>query len=319
MFPDQKKDLDKFRQYLEESSNEMAPLKVWQFQELSLQASERIMNAPKDEALKVLTNIAQNFPMQAKGLVKTVVNPELKQEMKSNSDAFASTLNLQSSDTALFINGMFYDIDLVDIYGILDILRQELRTMEGLFKVGLGNKRLASLLALDFGDSNANQEFAIDIRDSAINWINDIENDSKYSRWSSSLMELLRPTFPGMLRQVRRNLFNLVLIIDPTEPKSRDLVKLLESFVVHTAPLRVGIVFAVDASTDLYGLKDAGVAMQCAFNYVSQKRDPLAALSFIKTVSGPYIDSKTGLYVTECSRDLVVNVTVFRQAGYKQG
>ena len=74
MFPDNKKDLEKFRQHLEESSNEMAPLKVWQFQELSLQAAERIMSAPRDEALKVFTNIAQNFPMQAKGLVKTVVN-----------------------------------------------------------------------------------------------------------------------------------------------------------------------------------------------------------------------------------------------------
>lgn len=42
----------------------MAPLKVWQFQELSLQAAERIMSAPKDEALKVFTNIAQNFPLQ---------------------------------------------------------------------------------------------------------------------------------------------------------------------------------------------------------------------------------------------------------------
>lgn len=41
----------------------MAPLKVWQFQELSLQAAERIMNAPKEESLKVLTYVAQNFPM----------------------------------------------------------------------------------------------------------------------------------------------------------------------------------------------------------------------------------------------------------------
>lgn len=56
--------------------------------------------------------------------------------MKRNSDIFASNLNLQPSDTALFINGMYYDIDLVDVFGVLDILRQELRTMEGLHKIG---------------------------------------------------------------------------------------------------------------------------------------------------------------------------------------
>lgn len=209
LYPEHKKDLQKLRQHLEETSNEMAALKVWQFQELSLQAAERIMSAPKDEALNVFTNIAQNFPMQAKALVKTVVNNELKKEMKRNSDIFMSTLNLQPTDTALFVNGMFYDVDLTDVYGILEVLRQELRTMEGLYNIGIGNKRLSSLLGLDFGDTNS-QEFAIDIRDSAISWVNDIETDSKYSRWSSSLMELLRPTFPGMIRQVRKNLFNLV-------------------------------------------------------------------------------------------------------------
>ena len=69
---------------------------------------------------------------------------------------------------------------------------------------------MSKLLALDLSNDVNNQDFAIDIRDSAIIWVNDIENDFRYSRWSSSLTELLRPTFPGMLRNVRRNLYNLV-------------------------------------------------------------------------------------------------------------
>ncbi|XP_065164353.1 UDP-glucose:glycoprotein glucosyltransferase isoform X2 [Atheta coriaria] len=286
IFPDHKQQLDKFKQHLEESSNEMAPLKVWQFQELSLQAAERIMNAPRDEALKVFTNLAQNFPMQAKALVKTVVSSELKKEMRRNQEIFGATLNLQPSDTALFINGLYYDVDVVDIFGILDVVRQELRTMEGLHNIGLGNARLSSLLSVDFSDSNNGQEFAMDIRDSAINWINDIEKDSKYSRWGTSLMDLLRPTFPGMLRQVRKNLFNLVIIIDPLNKETRTLLKLVESFVIHTAPLRVGLVLSASSSSSLTGLEDAGVAMVCAFNYVSQKKDPAAALNFITTVLG---------------------------------
>lgn len=144
-------------------------------------------------------------------MVKTIVKPEMKKEIRKNQDIFTSTLNLQASDTALFINGMFFDLDLVDIYTILETIRQELRAMEGLHGIGIDNNQLNSLLSLDFSDSSSgSQEFAMDIRDSAINWINDIEHDSQYSRWSSSVMELLKPTFPGMLRQVRRNLFNLV-------------------------------------------------------------------------------------------------------------
>ncbi|XP_028131393.1 UDP-glucose:glycoprotein glucosyltransferase [Diabrotica virgifera virgifera] len=284
IFPNLKNQLDKFKTHLEDTSSELAPLKVWQFQELSLQAAERIMNAPREEALKILTNTAQNFPMQAKGLAKTTVNADLKAEMKKNSNMFAAHLNLQPSDTALFINGMFYDIDLVDVYGILEILRQELKTMEGLHGLGIGNKRMSSLLELDFGDDQNGQDFAIDIRDSAINWINDIEQDPKYARWSSSLMELLRPTFPGMLRQVRRNLYNLVLIIDPTDKSSAELLKLVESFVVHTAPIRVGLVFNVTAKSDVTGLEDVGVAMQCALNYITQSKDAATALTFVRTL-----------------------------------
>jgi UDP-glucose:glycoprotein glucosyltransferase len=65
-------------------------------------------------------------------------------------------------------------------------------------------------LALDISNTGDNRNFVIDIRDSAILWINDIENDFRYKRWSSSLSELLRPTFPGMLRNIRRNFYNLV-------------------------------------------------------------------------------------------------------------
>ncbi|XP_019756037.2 UDP-glucose:glycoprotein glucosyltransferase [Dendroctonus ponderosae] len=286
LFPDLRNNLDKFKQHLEDSSNELAALKVWEFQELSLQAAERIMNAPKDEALKVFTNIAQNFPMQAKALVKTVVNPDLKMEMKINADIFGSTLNLQPSDTALFINGMFYDIDVIDIYSILDILRQELKTMEGLHALGLSNGKLRAVLHLDFSESSGSPEFAIDIRDSAINWLNDIEQDTKFRYWATSLMDLLRPTFPGMLRQIRKNLYNLVLIIDPTDTSLRPLLKIVESFVVHATPIRTGLVFRVNSSKSVSGLDDAGVAMLCAFNYVQQSKGPIAAFSFLRSMLG---------------------------------
>lgn len=79
---------------------------------------------------------------------------------------------------------------------------------------GFSNKKMSKLLALDLSGGRDNQNFAMDIRDSAVNWMNDIENDSRYNRWSPSLSELVRPTFPGMLRNIRRNLYNLVSLSD---------------------------------------------------------------------------------------------------------
>lgn len=95
--------------------------------------------------------------------------------------------------------------------------------MMALIFAGVKQHQMAALLALDFvspstpssigaSSSVGSTEYALDIRDSAVMWVNDIENDKQYRRWSESLMELLRPTFPGMLRSVRKNIYNLVRI-----------------------------------------------------------------------------------------------------------
>lgn len=47
-------------------SGELAPLKAWQFQELSLQAAQRIMSGPSQDAIQTFIHIAQNFPTQVR-------------------------------------------------------------------------------------------------------------------------------------------------------------------------------------------------------------------------------------------------------------
>ncbi|XP_043524018.1 UDP-glucose:glycoprotein glucosyltransferase isoform X3 [Frieseomelitta varia] len=281
LFPDKQSELDKLQIHLLETSHEIGALKVWQFQELSHQAAERIMNSPTNEAINILTDISQNFPMQAKSLIRTKVNNEMKKEMKLNQAMFSTSLNIQPTDTALFINGLFFDLEAVDVLSLLESLRSELRVMESLRKIGFSNKEMSTLLALDLSTNMDKQEFAMDIRDSAINWINDIEQDSAYARWSSSLTELLRPTFPGMLRNIRRNLYNLVLIINPLSGESTPLLTLAQSLYLHSAPLRVGFVFVTNYNTSITGLSDASVAVNNAFHYFVETKGSEHALQFL--------------------------------------
>lgn len=165
---------------------------------------------------------------------------------------------------------------------------------------GVPHSQIATLLALDLGSNSGNGglnggrggtsggnngiEYALDIRDSAVRWINDIENDPQYRRWPSTLSELLRPTFPGMLRSIRRNLYHLVLVIDPSISKSWPLLRLAESFLVHNAPLRIGLVIVVNSSNKITGLNDGGVALLCAFNYISETSGLSQGLGFITEV-----------------------------------
>uniref|UniRef100_A0A8D8LP14 UDP-glucose:glycoprotein glucosyltransferase n=1 Tax=Cacopsylla melanoneura TaxID=428564 RepID=A0A8D8LP14_9HEMI len=225
LYPDQVPSLVKLKTALLESTNEMAPLKVWQFQDLSQQAAQRILDAPHEDQLRTLVHIAQNFPVQARSLVSVKVSAEFRKELKHNQDQFINSLSLGVSEAALYMNGLYFDVDLIDVGKLLDTVRHELRVMQGLFSIGITDESLQKLLSLDLSPSSKT-EYGLDIRDSAVQWINDIEKDGKYTRWSFSLMDLLRPTFPGMLRNIRRNLYSLVIICNPAHAASIPLIKL---------------------------------------------------------------------------------------------
>lgn len=268
--PELETELSQLKSHFLESRHELAPMKVWQLQHLSMQTAQRIMSAPEEEQLQQLAHLAQNFPVLARSLVRTKVDDKMKREILKNQAILSSQFDINPSDAALFVNGMQFDLDYVDMYTLLDHIRTEQRVMEGLHKLGVDSKALNTLLSLDMSESK--QEYGIDIKDTSILWINDIENDKAYRKWSTSTSELLRPTYPGMLRSIRKNFHNLVIIADPTKSTTGDIIRLVEGFVTHNAPVRIGFVMEVSSDQMLRGLDDAGVAMICAFNYVAQGR-----------------------------------------------
>ncbi|XP_013111446.1 UDP-glucose:glycoprotein glucosyltransferase [Stomoxys calcitrans] len=280
-FPTMVHSLDKLRQSLLQGNDEIAQLKAWEFQDLGLQAAQAIAEIDGEEALKILQYTAHNFPMQARALLGHKVSDQLRSEVKHNTEVFGRNLNIVPPDGALFVNGLFFDADSMDLNSLIETLRTEVRVLESLHKSQVRGGLASALLALDFSGSGS-KEFAIDIRDSAITWINDIEQDVQYRRWPSSVMDLLRPTFPGMLRNIRKNVFNLVLIVDPLQPTSRSLIKLAESFVLHLAPVRLGLVFDARQASDDNQIDYLSIS--CAFNYVMQKKDARSALSFLTDI-----------------------------------
>ncbi|EMP42619.1 UDP-glucose:glycoprotein glucosyltransferase 1 [Chelonia mydas] len=289
LYPDLKEELKELRKHLIESTNEMAPLKVWQLQDLSFQTAARILAAPTVDALTVMKDLSQNFPTKARAITKTVVSSELRSEIEENQKYFKGTLGLQSGDSALFINGLHIDLDTQDIFSLFDVLRNEARVMEGLHSLGIEGLSLHNVLKLNIQPSDS--DYAVDIRSPAISWINNLEIDSRYNSWPSSVQELLRPTFPGVIRQIRKNFHNFVLIVDPSHESTAELLNVAEMFFSNHIPLRIGLVFVVNDLEDVDGLQDAGVALLRAFNYVAQEVDNNYAF---QTVISIYNKVKTG-------------------------
>lgn len=81
--PEVNERIDEFKKYLFESTLELAPLKAWQMQDLSLQAAQRIIESDPSDALTVLEDLSQNFPMRARTLSKIQVKTELKKAFRA--------------------------------------------------------------------------------------------------------------------------------------------------------------------------------------------------------------------------------------------
>uniref|UniRef100_A0A8B9KM65 UDP-glucose ceramide glucosyltransferase-like 1 n=1 Tax=Astyanax mexicanus TaxID=7994 RepID=A0A8B9KM65_ASTMX len=248
-YPDLQGQLGDLRRHLLESTNDMAPLKVWELQDLSFQAAARIMSVPKFDSLKLMRDLSQNFP----------------------SRRLSESMGIHPGDSSLFINGIHIDLDLHNAFSILDIIRGEAKLLEGLHNLGIRGTSMSKFLRMPV--TTVEESYALDIRHSAIMWINDIESDSTYRTWPSSLQELLRATFPGVIRQIRRNFFNLVLFFDPAQEESIELVKLAELFYKHKIPLRIGFVFVVNTEDKVNGFEDAGVAFFRLWNYIAEEYD----------------------------------------------
>ena len=64
-----------------------------------------------------------------------------------------------------------------------------------------------------------------------------------------------------------------IAVVDPTKPETADLLKFIDSFVSNMAPVRVGVVLAVNNDQTLTGNDDAGIAILCAFNFIAEQHE----------------------------------------------
>uniref|UniRef100_A0A8C1XHE4 UDP-glucose ceramide glucosyltransferase-like 1 n=1 Tax=Cyprinus carpio TaxID=7962 RepID=A0A8C1XHE4_CYPCA len=283
--PELQEELGELRKHLLESTNDMTPLKVWELQDLSFQAASRIMTVSKFDSLKLMQDLSQNFPSRARSLTRVAVNQDMKKEIEENQKRLSESMGIHPGDAGLFINGIHVDLDLHNPFSILDILRTEAKILQGLHSLGIRGSSISKFLHLP-SSTTLEDGYALDIRHTSIMWVNDIEKDSMYRHWPSSLQELLRATFPGVIRQIRRNFYNLVLFLDPVQEESIELVKLAELFYKHNIPLRyvIGFVLVVSADDKVDGYLDAGVALFRLLNYISEEYDEAQAFTSMVSI-----------------------------------
>ena len=74
-----------------------------------------------------------------------------------------------------------------------------------------------------------------------------------------------------------------MFIVDPLDKESKELLKMAEAFLVHSVPIRIGLVFVLKPGAGV--AEDAGVALAHAFDYIKQREGSDKGLTFITDVS----------------------------------
>lgn len=118
-----------FQEQILESIKQIPSINSSDIEDLSTQAVSLIMSAPADKQLALMRDISQNFPIMAKSLSGELINTDLRRELEHNQLLFARFLNLAPTDAALFMNGMFFDVDALDMFALFEVIKNEYKEL----------------------------------------------------------------------------------------------------------------------------------------------------------------------------------------------
>src|SRR6201996_7229612 len=92
-----------------------------------------------------------------------------------------------------------------------------------------------------------------------------------------NLTKLLRPLYPGQAPSIRRNMYNVILVVDLARPSSlRFITNTLSMLIDRLFPVRFGIIPIVES--------EEGVKMAKVFYYLVQNYGRRTTMGFFSTV-----------------------------------
>ncbi|XP_019425825.1 PREDICTED: UDP-glucose:glycoprotein glucosyltransferase-like [Lupinus angustifolius] len=280
-----------FRDYLL-SSTVSDTLDVWELKDLGHQTVQRIVHA--SDPLQSMQEINQNFPSIVSSLSRMKVVDSLRDEIMANQRMIPPGKSLMA------LNGALLNIEDIDLYLLLDLVHQDLLLADQFSKLKIPHSTVQKLLStLPPSESSM---FRVDFRSTHVHYLNNLEEDSKYKWWRSNLNEMLMPVFPGQLRQIRKNLFHAIFVLDPATTCGLESIDKIISLYEKNFPVRFGIVlYSSKYITQLENHsskevdnkfeEDISTLIIRLYNYIKGNYDIQMAFEFLSNVKKLSIES----------------------------
>lgn len=235
---------------------------VWRRRHLPLQAAAAVIHSVTDP-LVTLQQVSQNIPSLASTLVQLEVPDHLRKSVEFLEESGALRPGL------LYINGkpLAADMASFNLFDILNVIKKEQKNLD-LLKENLkdlpdgalheiqmawmnGKRFLHGDLGGGLGPKTGEKTkddkakpLRIDVARgwrNAVIYLNDVEKDSMYARWPTSMRQMMMNMEYGRPPSVRRNLFTLLAVIDPIQDPESVALSLGLQLMQASYPARIGL------------------------------------------------------------------------------
>ncbi len=226
----------------EDEITDIKPLEKSELAALGMKAASFIMQS--ESPFDTLLKLTQDFPKYSTSLGAHNVSAEFKAEHDENRKVL-----VPEGMNVLWMNGLQMIERQIQPFGLVDLLKRERKLINGVLDLGLTGEQATSLLGhaeVAQAKTGDDDERRFDWRDEieegkVIVWLNNLEKDKRYQEFSPSIWSLVQHFGQG-LPQIRKDIFNLVVPVDFSNPEDIKHVTQLLAFVKRLIPIRFGLV-----------------------------------------------------------------------------
>ena len=183
-----------------------------------------------DDKFETLKAVAENWPIAA----EIVATEQPDEDIESDVDEDTSVERGISDGT---LNGRVIDFETFDPFTFAKQI-EEIKATKKILNEEFGLNDAKSDIVME--QETSNPALVIDIREAPILWINDLENDRRYSKYHKKLDTLF-----GRLSEppkIRRNIVNMVLFVDLLNKKDLQLLCDAHKLIEKGYAARLGII-----------------------------------------------------------------------------
>jgi UDP-glucose:glycoprotein glucosyltransferase len=141
------------------------------------------------------------------------------------------------------LNGAPMELDTIDIFTLTDRVAAETRVAAKFKSIGLDSNSTRQLLRMQMASREGEAALLrLNLSDPAVpgllSFVNNIETDRAFKSWSPALEQLLQPSGRQQLPPVRRNMYNIVAVLDMGQSYSWTLIDTFQQYIQAKVPLR---------------------------------------------------------------------------------